>query len=43
MKRRDILKAATFGPAAAAVLATSARPASAAGSDRPAFVLIHGS
>lgn len=43
MKRRDILKAGALGSAAAAVLSASPRAASAAGSDRPAFVLIHGS
>ena len=43
MNRRDILKAAMLGPAAAATLPLSARTAAAGGSDRPAFVLIHGS
>ncbi len=43
MQRRDILKTAALGSAATAVLASSSRTVSAAGSDRPAFVLIHGS
>ena len=43
MNRRDILKAAMLGPAAAATLPLSARTAAAGGSDRPAFVLVHGS
>ena len=43
MNRRDILKAAMLGPAAAAILPLSVRTAAAAGGDRPAFVLIHGS
>lgn len=43
MNRRNILKAAMLGPAAAATLPLSARTAAAGGSDRPAFVLVHGS
>ena len=43
MKRRNILKAGALGSAAAAILSALTRTASAAGSDRPAFVLIHGS
>ena len=43
MKRRDVLKTAAFGSAATALLSASSGTALAAGSDRPAFVLIHGS
>ena len=43
MNRRDILKTAVVAPAAAVALPLSARTAAAGGSDRPAFVLIHGS
>ena len=43
LNRRRILKTAALGSAAAAILPASVRTASAAGSDRPAFVLIHGS
>lgn len=42
MNRRDILRAGALGSAAAAILSASPRAVSAAGSDRPAFVLIHG-
>ena len=43
LNRRRLLKTAALGSAAAAILPASVRAASAAGSDRPAFVLIHGS
>ncbi|MDH3233608.1 MAG: alpha/beta fold hydrolase [Alphaproteobacteria bacterium] len=43
MERRDLLKYAALGAAGSAALATSAGHAVAAGSDKPAFVLIHGS
>ena len=43
MKRRDVLKTAALGSAATAFLSASSGTAMAAGSDRPAFVLIHGS
>ena len=43
MKRRDVLRTAAIGSAATAILGTSSGGAVAGGSDRPAFVLIHGS
>lgn len=43
MNRRDVLKALSLGSAGAALLSASASPAIAAASDRPAFVLVHGS
>ena len=43
MDRRNVLKVAAPGSAAAAGLTAPARSVSGAGSDRPAFVLVHGS
>jgi len=43
MNRRDALKTAAAGTAATAALALTAGKTFAAGSDKPAFVLVHGS
>ena len=42
MKRRDLLKTGMMGVAGTAALAASAGRSLAAGSDKPAFVLVHG-